>query len=33
MAVNARPVKKDGTFERIYRSYLPDAELSDLLIQ
>jgi polar amino acid transport system substrate-binding protein len=26
-------LKKDGTFERIYRSYLPDAELSDLLIQ
>ena len=26
-------LKKDGTFERIYRSYLPDAELSDLLVQ
>jgi polar amino acid transport system substrate-binding protein len=24
-------LKRDGTFERIYRSYLPDAELSDLL--
>jgi polar amino acid transport system substrate-binding protein len=26
-------LKKDGTFERIYRSYLPDAELGDLLEQ
>jgi polar amino acid transport system substrate-binding protein len=26
-------LKQDGTFERIYRSYLPDAELSDLLGQ
>jgi polar amino acid transport system substrate-binding protein len=26
-------LKRDGTFERIYRSYLPDAELSDLLVQ
>jgi polar amino acid transport system substrate-binding protein len=24
-------LKQDGTFERIYRGYLPDAELSDLL--
>ena len=24
-------LKQDGTFARIYRSYLPDAELSDLL--
>jgi polar amino acid transport system substrate-binding protein len=26
-------LKQDGTFEKIYRSYLPDAELSDLLGQ
>ncbi len=24
-------LKKDGTFERIYRSYLPNADISDLL--
>jgi len=24
-------LKQDGTFERIYRAYLPDAELGDLL--
>ncbi|MFA5353960.1 MAG: hypothetical protein WC291_07010, partial [Thermodesulfovibrionales bacterium] len=24
-------LKKDGTFEKIYRSYLPDVDLDDLL--
>jgi polar amino acid transport system substrate-binding protein len=26
-------LKQDGTFERIYRNYLPDAELGDLLVR
>jgi ABC-type amino acid transport substrate-binding protein len=24
-------LKRDGTFEKIYRGYLPDADLDDLL--
>jgi ABC-type amino acid transport substrate-binding protein len=24
-------LKADGTFEKIYRSYIPDADLSDLV--